>query len=94
MFLNIILTLLLVLSSKQESKDSKRRRCCRCGAGAEKTAFHADTPGFPLRTEPEILRDLRGFDRLELPRNNQRTVQSSAVSDPEDSKSTSKARRL
>jgi hypothetical protein len=68
---------LLVLSSKQESKDSKRRRCCRCGAGIEKTAFHADTPGFPLRTEPEILRDLRGFDRLELPRNNQRIVQSS-----------------
>jgi hypothetical protein len=73
----MILTLLLVLSSKQESKDSKRRRCCRCGAGTEKTAFHADAPGFPLRTEPEILRDLRGFDRLELPRNNQRTVQSS-----------------
>jgi hypothetical protein len=73
----MVLTTLLVLSSKQESKDSKRRRCCRCGAGIEKTAFHADTPGFPLRTEPEILRDLRGFDRLELPRNNQRTVQSS-----------------
>jgi hypothetical protein len=69
--------LLLVSSSKQESKASKRRRCCRCGAGIEKTAFQADTPGFPLRTEPEILRDLRGFDRLELPRNNQRTVQSS-----------------
>ena len=68
---------MLLLSSKQESKDSKRRRCCRCGAGIEKTAFQADTPGFPLRTEPEILRDLRGFDRLELPRNNQRTVQSS-----------------
>jgi hypothetical protein len=68
---------LFVPSSKQESKASKRRRCCRCGAGIEKTAFQADTPGFPLRTEPEILRDLRGFDRLELPRNNQRTVQSS-----------------
>lgn len=68
---------LLLLSSKQESKDLKRRRCCRCGAGIEKTAFQADTPGFPLRTEPDILRDLRGFDRLELPRNNQRTVQSS-----------------
>jgi hypothetical protein len=41
------LTLLLVLSSKQESKDLKRQRCCRCGAGTKKTAFHADTPGFP-----------------------------------------------
>ncbi len=69
--------MLLLLSSKQESKDSKKRRCCRCGAGIEKTAFQADTPGFPSREEPEILRDLRGFDRLELPRNNQRTVQSS-----------------
>jgi hypothetical protein len=71
------LTLLLVLSSKQESEDSERRRCCRCGAGAEKTAFHADAPAFPLRTEPEIMRDLRGFDRSELPRNDQRIVQSS-----------------
>jgi hypothetical protein len=69
--------LLLVLSSKEESKALKRRRCCRCGAGIEKTAFKADTPGFPLRTEPQILRDLRVFDRLELPRNDQRTVQSS-----------------
>jgi hypothetical protein len=65
------------ISSKEESRDSKRRRCCRCGAGIEKTAFQADTPGFPLRTEPAILHDLRGFDRLELPRNNERTYQSS-----------------
>ena len=66
-----------VISSKKEDRNSRRRRCCRCGAGIEKTAFHADTPGFPLRTEPAILHDLRGFDRLELPRNNNRTVQSS-----------------
>lgn len=72
----IILTIFLI-SSKHETRDSKRRRCCRCGAGVEKTAFHSDTPGFPLRTEPAILHDLRGFDRLELPRNNERTYQSS-----------------
>jgi hypothetical protein len=67
----------LLISSKKESRDSKRRRCCRCGAGIEKTALHSDTPGFPLRTEPTILHDLRGFDRLELPRNDSRIYQSS-----------------
>ena len=36
-----------------------------------------DTPGFPLRSAPQLVRDLRGFDRLELPRNNSRTVTTS-----------------
>src|SRR5687767_3359294 len=36
-----------------------------------------DTPGFPLRTEPKMVCDLRGFDRLELPRDNDRVVASS-----------------
>ena len=36
-----------------------------------------DTPGFLIRVEPKLVRDLRGFDRLELPRNNRRIVASS-----------------
>ena len=36
-----------------------------------------DTPGFPLRTEPKLVHDLRGFDRLELPRNHRRIVATS-----------------
>src|SRR5687767_5829922 len=36
-----------------------------------------DTPGFPLRIEPKLVRDLRGFDRFELPRNHRRIVASS-----------------
>ena len=73
----IIILTFFIISSEDETRDSKRRRCCRCGAGIEKTAFQSDTPGFPLRTEPAILHDLRGFDRLELPRNNERTYQTS-----------------
>src|SRR5687767_10497555 len=36
-----------------------------------------DTPGFPITATPRIVCDLRGFDRLELPRNNRRIVASS-----------------
>ena len=36
-----------------------------------------DTEGFPLRSEAAIIHDVRGFYRLELPRENRRTVQSS-----------------
>ena len=36
-----------------------------------------DTPGFPLRVEPKLVRDLRGFDRLELPWNHRRIVATS-----------------
>jgi len=56
---------------------SRRRKVCRCGAGVEVTPDLCDTPGFPLRTEPQLVRDLQGFDRLELPRDNTRIVASS-----------------
>src|SRR5688572_18714577 len=36
-----------------------------------------DTPGFPLRAEPTLVHDLRGFDRLELQRNNRWIVATS-----------------
>jgi GTPase SAR1 family protein len=64
-------------SEKGEDKESKSRRVCRAGAGIEVTQGKGDTKGFPLRSEAAIVRDLRGFYRLELPRENRRTVQSS-----------------
>ena len=47
------------------------------GTGIEVTQGKGDTKGFPLRSEAAIVQDLRGFYRLELPRENRRTVQSS-----------------
>ena len=64
-------------SQESESKESKKRKVCRCGAGVEERPDMCDTPGFPLRTEPKLVHDLRGFDRLELPWNNRRIVASS-----------------
>ena len=78
--INICLTLFWVgnfYSPESEDKDSRRRKVCRCGAGVEETPNKCDTPGFPLRTEPELVRDLRGFNRLDLPRNNRRIITSS-----------------
>ena len=43
----------------------------------EETPNMCNTPGFPLREEPQLVRDLRGFDRLELPRNDRRIVATS-----------------
>src|SRR5687767_2214912 len=56
-------------SQDTEDKVSRKQKVCRCGAGVEATPDTCDTPGFPLRTEPKLVRDLQGFDRLELPRN-------------------------
>ena len=64
-------------SEKSENGESKRRKVCRSGAGVEETPNMCNTPGFPLRIELKLVRDLRGFDRLELPRNNRRIVTTS-----------------
>jgi hypothetical protein len=61
-----------------EEEDNKRRRVCRFGAGVEQTPNACDTPGFTPRENPEILRDVRGFDRLEMPRKHRRITQTSA----------------
>ena len=66
-----------ISSQDSEDKESRKRKVCRCGAGVEETPNMCDTPGFPLREEPMLVRDLQGFDRLELPRNNRRIVASS-----------------
>ena len=65
------------LQNKAETSEEKLRHVCRCGAGVEANFMKCDTPGFPLRNEPGILRDLRGLDRVDLPRNNRRITQSS-----------------
>ena len=66
-----------IYSQDSEDKESKKRKVCRCGAGVEETPNMCDTPGFPLRTEPKLVQVLRGFDRLDLPRNHRRIVASS-----------------
>src|SRR5688572_26840617 len=66
-----------MFSLDSKSKESRKRKVCKCGAGVEKTPNMCDTPGFLVRVEPELVRDLRGFDRLELPRNDRRIVASS-----------------
>jgi len=62
---------------KNESAESKKRRKCRCGAGIEEKAFSNNTPGFAKRKTPTIERDVRGFLKLNLPRNDSRVIQSS-----------------
>lgn len=64
-------------TKKTETAFERLCRVCRCGAGVEATASKCDTPGFPLRVVPAVMRDLRGFDRVDLPRNNKRITQSS-----------------
>src|SRR5688572_10736577 len=66
-----------MFSLDSESKESRKRKVCRCGAGVEDTPNMCDTPGFPIREKPMLVRNLRGFDRLELPRNDRRIVASS-----------------
>jgi hypothetical protein len=69
--------MLCINSQESETKESKRRKVCRCGAGVEETPNMCNTPGFPLSTEPKLVHDLQGFDRLDLPRNNRRIIASS-----------------
>ena len=65
------------LTDSKESAESKLRRVCRCGAGVEEQYMKCNTPGFALREKADIVRDIRGFDRVDLPRNNRRITQSS-----------------
>ena len=62
---------------KSESDEESKRRVCRSGAGVEGTYLQCDTPGFPILEEAVVVKDLRGFDRIDLPRNDCRVTQSS-----------------
>jgi hypothetical protein len=63
--------------STKEDADSQRRRVCRCGAGVEANFMKCDTPGFQLLDDARVVTDLRGFERVDLPRNNRRVTQAS-----------------
>jgi hypothetical protein len=63
---------------KHETVEERKRRWCRCGAGIERTYGKCDTPGFILRDDPVIFKDLRGFDQVDVPRNNHSIVQASS----------------
>ena len=58
-------------------KSTNRHRICRIGAGVEETKGKCNTEGFPLISEPRIVKDVRGFKKLEMPRNHPRVIQSS-----------------
>jgi len=64
-------------TQNDETPEQKLRRVCRCGAGVEQHFMKADTPGFPLREQPSVVEDPRGFDKVDLARNNKRITQSS-----------------
>jgi hypothetical protein len=64
-------------TKKNETTDEKKRRVCRCGAGIEAHFDQCDTPGFFERNVAAIVRDHRGFDRVDMPRNNRNITQAS-----------------
>jgi hypothetical protein len=65
-------------NKKQSSEEGDNRRFCRCGAGKEKHLGKCDTPGFFEIDKPAVVRDHRGFDRVDLKRNNNFVVQASS----------------
>jgi hypothetical protein len=60
---------------RQKNADSNRY--CRAGCGNEVTKGTCDTPGFPLRSNPGIVKETNGTYKLSLQRNTTRMVQSS-----------------
>ena len=52
-------------------------RSCKVGAGQEQTVGTADTPGFPLHSEPQVITDHRRAKKLCMPRNHKRLNQTS-----------------
>jgi hypothetical protein len=64
-------------ANKKEPAGAPKPRMCRCGAGMEQNYGKCDTPGFFENDQPKISKDLRGFDRIDLKRNNKFVVQAS-----------------
>ena len=64
-------------TKKSKKGDDAKRRVCRMGAGVEETFGKGDTPGFTVRKKAKVARDLRGFDRIDLIRNNKNITQCS-----------------
>ena len=71
------------MRNPKKKKKSKKghgddnNRICRFGCGSESKEGLCDTPGFPYRKESQIVRDKRGFLKLELERNTKRMIQTS-----------------
>ena len=66
-------------SKKSETSQEQLRRVCRMGCGIELAAGTGLTPGYTTREKPVIVRDLRGFNRLDMTRESRdvRTIQTS-----------------
>ena len=64
-------------NATKQKKTAKNPRECRMGFGEEQTFRKYDTPGEQLHQEPKIVKDKRGFKKLEMPRNHPKVVQSS-----------------
>lgn len=65
------------VSKDQVTGGADTRRTCRCGAGMERNFGKCDTPGFVEKDQPAIVKDPRGFERIDLKRNNKFVVQAS-----------------
>ena len=62
---------------RKTDKSTVNNRYCRFGCGSESKSDSCNTPGFPLNQESRIVRDQRGFLKLELKRNTRRMLQTS-----------------
>jgi hypothetical protein len=67
-FLNLVSKWMLLNRSKL---------VCKCGAGTPITKGGVDTPGFPLRDQPEVIREDGKHLKLYMPRNHSRLNQTS-----------------
>jgi hypothetical protein len=67
-FLNLVSKWMLLNRSKL---------VCKCGAGTPITEGGVDTPGFPLRDQPEVIREDGKHLKLYMPRNHSRLNQTS-----------------
>ena len=65
--LSSVLCKLTMYSKKSETSQEQLRRVCRMGCGiVELAAGTGLTPGYTTREKPVIVRDLRGFNRLDM----------------------------
>ena len=61
----------------QKSTTAKELRWCNKTCSHEKTSGQGDTSGYKIINKPVIIRDPRGYNKLELPRNHPRVIQTS-----------------
>ena len=59
----------------KRSKIKQKGHWCNKTCTFEKTPGKGDTPGYPIIQTPVVIRDTRGYMRLDLPHNHPRIVQ-------------------